>query len=115
MRRENVLWDMSLIFNPDGKTQKPRRHVQLSEWVRDLIKERAKGTAIEWVFASSRKRGAHISYFPVTKQVGKARKAGGASEDIGALFVRNRHARQNCIPNSKIAELVNPRNAEHCR
>ena len=79
------------------------------------FKERAKGTAIEWVFASSRKRGAHISYFPVTKQVGKAREAGGASEDIGALFVRNRHARQNCIPNSKIAELVNPRNAEHCR
>jgi len=101
MRRENVLWDMSLIFNPDGKTQKPRRHVQLSEWVRDLIKERAKGTASEWVFASSRKRGAQISYFPVNKQIRKARKANGASGDIGASFVRNRHARQNCIPNSK--------------
>jgi integrase len=139
MRWENVLWDKSLIFNPDGKTEKSRRHVPLSERVRDLLRKRAKGTASEWVFPSPRKRGAHISYFPVAKQFGKARKAAGLPDDIVLYSARHSFATDmldrtgNIVlvqkmlghesvtttqrylhPELKdIAELVNARNAEH--
>ena len=38
MRWDNVLWDKNLIFNPNGKTRKARRHVPLSERVRAVLR-----------------------------------------------------------------------------
>ena len=45
MRLENVLWDKGLIFNPDGKTEKARRYVPLSDRVRAILQARANGAA----------------------------------------------------------------------
>lgn len=57
MRWESVLWDKNLIFNPDGKMEKARRHVPLSDRVRDML--RAQGATSEWVFPSPKEGIAH--------------------------------------------------------
>ena len=59
---------------------------------RELSRERAKGTSREWVFPSLRKKGAHISYFPVAKQFGKTRKAAGLPDDIVLYSARHSFA-----------------------
>lgn len=141
MRWQNVLWDKSLIFNPDGKTERARRHVPLSTRVRDLLRVRAQDAKSEWVFPSKVKKGSHISYFPIAKQFGKARKAAGLPEDIVLYSARHSFATDmldrtgNIVlvqkmlghesvtttqrylhPELKgIAELVNERNTEHAK
>jgi integrase len=139
MRWENILWDKNLIFNPDGKTEKARRHVPLSDRVRDMLRARPQGATSDWVFPSSRKKGSHISYFPVAKQFGKAREKAGLPDDIVLYSARHSFAtdmldkRGNIVlvqkmlghesvmttqrylhPELKdIAELVNQRNTPH--
>ncbi|MGA2729315.1 MAG: site-specific integrase [Terracidiphilus sp.] len=139
MRWENILWDRNLIFNPDGKTEKARRHVPLSDRVRDMLRARPQGATSDWVFPSSRKKGSHISYFPVAKQFGKAREKAGLPDDIVLYSARHSFAtdmldkRGNIVlvqkmlghesvmttqrylhPELKdIAELVNQRNTPH--
>ena len=63
----NVVWDKSLIFNPDGKTEKARRHVPLSDRVRDLLRVRAQGAASEWAFRT--KEGCSHQLLPCCKAV----------------------------------------------
>jgi len=139
MRWDNVLWDKNLIFNPDGKTERARRHVPLSDRVRDLLRVRAQGATSEWVFPSRRKKKAHISYFPIAKQFSKAREDAGLPDDIVLYSARHSFATDmldrtgNIVlvqkmlghesvtttqrylhPELKgIAELVNQRNTEH--
>lgn len=139
MRWDNVLWDKNLIFNPDGKTERSRRHVPLSDRVRSLLRVRAQGATSEWVFPSKRKKGSHISYFPVAKQFSKAREAAGLPDDLVLYSARHSFATDmldrtgNIVlvqkmlghesvtttqrylhPELKgIAELVNQRNTEH--
>jgi site-specific recombinase XerD len=98
----------------------------------------AEGSTSEWVFPSNRKKGSHISYFPVAKQFGKARKAIGLPKDIVLYSARHTFAtdmldktgnlslvqkmlghdsitttQRYLHPELKdIAELVNERNAE---
>ena len=92
LKWDSILWDKNLIFNPDGKTERARRHVPLSERIRSLLRVRAQGATSEWVFPSSRKKGSHISYFPVAKQFGKARKAAGLPDDIVLYSARHSFA-----------------------
>jgi integrase len=92
MRWDNVLWDKNLIFNPDGKTAKARRHVPLSERVRAALRARAEGTTSEWVFPSSRKKGAHISYFMVAKGMMKVRKKLALPPDLVLYSARHTFA-----------------------
>ena len=40
MRWENIIWERNLIFNPDGKTDKSRRHVPLSDRVCVVLRVR---------------------------------------------------------------------------
>jgi integrase len=82
MRWDNVLWDKNLIFNPDGKTAKARRHVPLSDRVRDVLRERVKRTTSEWVFPSPRKSGAHISNFTIGKGMMEVRKKLALPKDL---------------------------------
>jgi integrase len=82
MRWENVLWDKNLIFNPDGKTEKSRRYVPLSDRVRDMLRARAQKTNGEWVFPSKRKLGAHYSYSPIAREFRLVKKRLGLPEDL---------------------------------
>jgi integrase len=92
MRWENVLWDKNLIFNPDGKTAKARRHVPLSERVRAALRTRAEETKSEWVFPSSRKKGAHISYFLIAKGMMKVREKLALPKDLVLYSARHTFA-----------------------
>ena len=75
MRWDNVLWDKNLIFVPEGKTDKAKRHVPLSDRVRSLLRVRAQGATGEWEFPSKRRKG-HISYFPIARDFVATREAG---------------------------------------
>jgi integrase len=139
MRWANVLWDKNLIFNPDGKTRRARRHVPLSRRVHEILSRRAINTASGWVFPSSRKKGDHISYFHVAKHFTSTRKAAGLPDTLVLYSARHSFATDmmdrtgNLIlvqrllghespcttqryvhPEMKmIAEIVNLRNSEH--
>lgn len=92
MRWENVLWDKNLIFIPHGKTEKSRRHVPLSDRVRNLLRVRAGDSKSEWVFPSKRRGRGHISYFPVAKSFAKCRKDAGLPEDLVLYSARHSFA-----------------------
>jgi len=74
MRWENVLWNKSLIFVPDGKTEQAKRYVPLSDRVRQLLWARKLGGNSPWIFPSKRGKEKHISYFPVAKQFSRVRR-----------------------------------------
>jgi integrase len=88
----NILWDKNLIFNPNGKTEKSRRYVPLSNRVRNLLRVRAQGATSTWVFPSSRKKGSHISYFPVAKQFSEVRKVLSLPADLVLYSARHTFA-----------------------
>lgn len=92
MRWDNILWDKNLIFNPDGKTEKSRRYVPLSNRVRGLLRTRAQRSTSAWVFPSSRKKGSPISYFPVAKQFSQVRKTLSLPKDIVLYSARHTFA-----------------------
>jgi integrase len=92
MRWDNVLWDKNLIFVPDGKTEKAKRHVPLSDRVRNLLRVRAQDAKSEWVFPSKRSVKGHISYFPVGKQFSETRKDAGLPDDIVLYSARHSFA-----------------------
>jgi hypothetical protein len=141
MRWENVLWDKNLIYNPNGKTEKSRRHVPLSDRVRALLRVRVQGATSDWVFPSPRKKGRHISYFPIAKGFVKAREAAELPDDLVLYSARHSFATDmldrtgNIVmvqrllghdsvtttqryvhPEMKgLAEMVNERNSENLR
>jgi integrase len=92
MRWDNVLWDKKLIFIPDGKIMKARRHVPLSERVRTALKGRAEGATSEWVFPSSRKKGAQISYCLVAKGMMEVREKLALPKDLVLYSARHTFA-----------------------
>jgi site-specific recombinase XerD len=69
---------------------KHRRYVPLSYRVRDLL--RAQGATSIWVFSSLRKKGLHISYFPIAKQFSMVRRALDLSQDLVLYSARHTFA-----------------------
>ncbi len=92
MRWDNVLWDKNLIFVPDGKTDKAKRHVPLSDRVRSLLRVRAQGSTNEWIFPSKRTKKGHISYFPVAKLFAETRRKAGLPGDLVLYSARHSFA-----------------------
>ncbi|MGA9985453.1 MAG: site-specific integrase [Acidobacteriaceae bacterium] len=90
MRWEDVLWSKNLIFVPDGKTENAKRHVPLSDRVRELLTERQTATGSPWVFPSRRRKKRHISYFSVAKQFSAVRKE--AQIPKGVVLYSARHS-----------------------
>lgn len=92
MRWDNVLWDKHLIFNPDGKTQKSRRYVPLSDRVRATLRTRAEGATGQWVFPSPRKKGAPVSYYVIGKGMMEVRKKLALPKDLVLYSARHTFA-----------------------
>lgn len=92
LRWDNVLWEKHLIFNPDGKTKQARRYVPLSSRLRAVLSARIANSTSEWVFPSSRKKGSHISYFPVAQHFARTRKAAGLPDDLVLYSARHSFA-----------------------
>lgn len=90
LRWENVLWNKNLIFVPDGKTENAKRYVPLSDRVRELLHARQTANKSPWVFPSSRKKTAHVSYSPVAKQFSAVRKE--ARIPKGVVLYAARHS-----------------------
>jgi len=91
MRWNNVLWDKNLIFIPEGKTDKAKRHVPLSDRVRSLLRVRAQDAKSEWFFPSKRRKG-HISYFPIARDFVATRRAAGLPDDLVLYSARHSFA-----------------------
>jgi integrase len=60
MRKENILWNRSVILVPYGKTLKSKRYVPLSDRMRSLPRLRME-SASPWVFPSRRARCGHLT------------------------------------------------------
>jgi integrase len=92
MRWDNILWEKNLIFVPEGKTDKAKRHVPLSDRVRSLLRVRAQGAKSEWVFPSKRRKKAHISYFPIARDFAATRQTAGLPDDLVLYSARHSFA-----------------------
>lgn len=64
----------------------------VSERVRAALRRRADGSPSEWVFPSSRKKGAHISYYLIGKGMMKVRKKLGLPKDLVLYSARHTFA-----------------------
>ena len=105
MRWENVLWDNNQIFNPDGKTEKSRRYVPLSDRVRKMLCTRAQKTISEWVFPSKRGIRTHAGYSGISHQFRQVRKLLGLPKDLVWYSARHTFA-TDMLEKSKNIALV---------
>jgi integrase len=86
----HILWDKCLIFVDHGKTEEASRHVPLSDRVRDMLLGRLKRAKNQWVFASTRKNGAHIRYDSAPcKQFRELRKRLAIPKDLVLYSARH--------------------------
>lgn len=141
MRWENVLWEKNLIFNPNGKTPKARRHVPLSERVRAVLQDRQKSATNDWIFPSPRKKGSPISYYTIAKGMKIVREKMNLPKDLVLYSARHTFAtdmldrtgnlalvqkmmgHESILTTQRylhpalkdVAQLVNERNAERAR
>lgn len=60
MRKQNILWDRSVVFVPYGKSFKSKRYVPLSERMHRLLQSRIEGDT-PWVFPSKRAKSGHLT------------------------------------------------------
>jgi integrase len=59
MKKDDVLWNRSVVLIPYGKSFKSKRYVPLSNRMRDILRRREKGKG-EWVFPSKRSESGHL-------------------------------------------------------
>ena len=61
MRIENLHWDANRIWIPEGKTEKARRFVAMSERVKTMLRDWCRGRTEGWVFPSERSKSGHLT------------------------------------------------------
>ena len=61
MRIENLYWDANRIWIPQGKTEKARRFVAMSERVKSMLRQWCGERKDGWVFPSSRSKSGHLT------------------------------------------------------
>lgn len=61
MRIEDLHWDANRIWIPEGKTEKARRFVAMSERVKVMLRQWCGTRADGWVFPSSRSKCGHLT------------------------------------------------------
>ena len=87
MRIENIHWDIKRIWIPEGKTDKARRFVAMSERVESLLRpwcgERKEG----WVFPSPRSSSGHLT--TIAKGFQAARSRAGLNKKLVPYSARH--------------------------
>jgi integrase len=61
MRIENLHWDANRIWIPEGKTEKARRFVAMSERTKAMLRQWCGERKEGWVFPSSRSKSGHLT------------------------------------------------------
>jgi integrase len=61
LRIENLHWDANRIWIPEGKTEKARRFVAMSERVKAMLQQWCGNRTDGWVFSSSRSKSGHLT------------------------------------------------------
>jgi integrase len=90
---DDVIWDKSLIFIPTGKTKASRRHVPLSDRVRQVLRTRAQGSKSPFVFPAIRKSThGHMSYRVIHRRFKELRSLAGIPDDIVLYSARHTFA-----------------------
>jgi integrase len=79
LRKKDILWDKSLIHVPKGKTKRSKRHVPLSDRVRDLLTRRV--TWNEYIFPARSKSG-HRCHTAIEKPFRNLRRKLGLDPDL---------------------------------
>lgn len=94
LRWEDILWDKSLMFVPEGKTKKSTRYVPLSDRVRDALRARSKGAKSEWVFPSRRKgtRTGHITHTGIERPFRMVRETAKLPKELVLYSARHSFA-----------------------
>jgi integrase len=59
MRIENLHWDANRIWTPEGKTEKARRFVAMSERTKSMLRQCCGERKEGWIFPSSRSKSGH--------------------------------------------------------
>ena len=61
MRIENLHWDANRIWIPEGKTEKARRFVAMSERTKSMLRQWCGERKEGWIFPSSRSKSGHLT------------------------------------------------------
>jgi integrase len=86
-------WERGLLWVPgrakEGHKSKKSRYVPVSERMAEIYRERFEQSPNEWAYPSPRKKGKHMSYFPVAKRFGQLREQLGIPEDLVLYSARH--------------------------
>jgi len=80
IRTENLDWKNRIIFVPDSKTPDGRRMIPMSDRVHELLRIRAGGKSVGWLFPSKRSKCGHLT--DMANQFRLARAKAGLPEDL---------------------------------
>jgi integrase len=87
MRIENLHWDANRIWIPEGKTEKARRFVAMSERVKAMLQQWCGERKEGWVFPSSRSRSGHLT--TIAKGFQAARDRAGLDKKLVPYSARH--------------------------
>lgn len=102
MRWEHVDWELGTIFVPYGKTQNSRRHVPLSQRVKDALVVR-KVEREGWVFPSHSRAG-HLT--TVAKAFAEARQKANVSPEVVLYCARHTFATHALAATGNLAAVM---------
>ncbi len=80
IRVENLDWKNRTIFVPDSKTPDGRRLVPMSDRVYELLRRRACGKSVGWLFPSKRSKCGHLT--DMAHQFRRALEKAGLPQDL---------------------------------
>jgi len=87
MRIENLHWNANRIWIPEGKTEKARRFVAMSERVKTMLRQWCGDRKEGWVFPSSRSKSGHLT--TIAKGFQAARDRAGLDKKLVPYSARH--------------------------
>ena len=87
MRIENLHWDANRIWIPEGKTEKARRFVAMSERVKTMLGQWCGERKEGWVFPSTRSQSGHL--MTIAKGFQTARDRAGLDKKLVPYSARH--------------------------
>ena len=87
MRIEDIHWDANRIWIPEGKTEKARRFVAMSDRVKEALQQWCGERKEGWVFPSSRSKSGHLT--TIAKGFQAARERAGIDKKVVPYSARH--------------------------